>query len=217
MTNSGLLNPGVVEVIDTETQQLIGYAFTMENGRGQIQRWLLFQHPKNHFSVRAAPASMSQWSLADWQKHVTDSWRPNGYYVWAQADVYEYGGTYAGVTWNELPSAENMPAPSFPDRPGAGFQLDYLDGKLIHVRQEDVRGLAYVVRGLDDESSIEYWLLSAQYQAAGVSRTEIASGEAAASSLEAFVTPAQSMWNSGARLVITGCLNHHGEAAPFAP
>lgn len=217
MTISGLLNLGVVEVIDSNTQQILGYAFTTAHGRGQLQRWLLFQHPKNHFEVRAAPASMAAWSLADWQKHVVESWRPNGYYVWAQADVYEYGGTYDGTTWNALPSAEKLPNPTFPDRPGAGFQLDYLEGKLIDVRQEDGRGLAYVVRGLDDESSIEYWVLSGQFQPAGAARTEVKPSRVEASSLEAFVVQAQSSWNAGATMVLTGCLNHHGETAPFAP
>jgi len=160
---------------------------------------------------------MAQWSLEDWQRQVPSLWRPNGFYVWAQADVYEFGGTYGGVAWTRIPSADDLPKPSFPDRPGGSFQLDYLDGKLIDVRQEDGRGYAYVVRSIEEESSIEYWSLPTRYQPAGATRTDVVVGNEPATSLEGFVAHCQPSWAAGATFVITGCLNHHGAAAPFAP
>lgn len=217
VTISGLLMLGAAEVFDSKTQELLGYVFTVAHGQGQLQRWLLFRNPNNQFEIRPPSESMAQWSLEDWQKHVIATWRPNGFYVWAQADVYKYGGNYDGVTWTRLPSADDLPKPSFPDRPGSNFQLDFLDGKLIDVRQEDGRGHAYVVRGLENESSIEYWALSPRYKAAASTRTEIAVGNEAAASLEGFVKHCQGSWSPGSTFVITGCLNHHGAAVPFAP
>ena len=217
MTISGLLSLGAAEVVDSNTQELLGYVFSVAHGQGQLQRWLLFRNPKNQFAIRAPSASMAQWSLADWQNNVVELWQPNGFYVWAQADVYEYGGKYEGFTWTQIPSVDNLPKPSFPDRPGSSFQLDFLVGKILDVRQEDGRGHAYVVRGVEAESSIEYWLLPARYQSAGAARTEVTIGNDDAASLEGFVVHCQASWSSGAKFVITGCLNHLGAAAPFAP
>jgi hypothetical protein len=208
---------GAAEVVDPKTQELLGYVFTIAHGLGQLQRWLLFRNPKNQFAIRPPSEAMTRWSLEDWQKHVADLWRPNAFYIWAQADVYEYGGTYDNVVWTRIPTADNLPKPSFPDRPGSSYQLDYLDGTLVDVHQEDRSGCAYVVRGIEDESSIEYWLLPTRYQPAGSTRTEIAMGRTAVASLEGFVTHCQASWSRGTTFVITGCLNHHGAAAPFAP
>jgi len=217
VTITGLLTLGAAELIDSKTQELLGYAFTVAHGKGQLQRWLLFRNPNNQFEIRPPSASMAQWSLEDWQRHVADLWRPNSFYVWAQADVYEYGGTYGGVTWNRIPTAENLPHPTFPDRPGANYQLDYFEGRIIDVLQEDGRGSAYVVRGLAVESSIEYWSLPAQYSPAGRVRATVGIGSASAASLDGFVDHCQSSWSAGSTFVITGCLNYSGVDVPFAP
>lgn len=217
MTISGLLMLGAAEVFDSNTHELVGYVFTVAHGQGQLQRWLLFQNPQNHFEVRPPSETMAHWTLEDWKRHVAELWRPNGYYVWAQADVYEYGKTYNGVPWTHVPSADDLPKPTFLDIPGTNFQLDYLDGRLVDVRQQDARGHAYVVRGLKEESSIEYWLLPAQYQPAGNVRTEIAVGNVEVASLESFVAHCQPSWSPGTKFVITGCLNYHNVDAPFAP
>lgn len=217
MTITGLLTLGAAEVVDSKTQELLGYVFTVAQGKGQLQRWLLFRNPKNQFEIRPPSESMAQWSLDDWQKHVVDSWKPNAYYVWAQADVYEYGKTYGDLTWNHIPQADRLPEPSFPDRPGSNFQLDYLDGRLLDVLQEDHRGRAYVVRGISHESSIEYWALPARYQPAGMARAEVTVGNETAASLDGFVEQCQSSWGPGSTFVITGCLNYHGAQAPFGP
>lgn len=217
MNISGLLALGTSEVVDAKTHELLGYAFAHAHGKGQLQRWILFRNPKNQFEIRPPSETMIQWSLEDWQKHVVDLWRPNAYYVRAQADVYEYGETYNDVTWKNLPTGENLPKPSFPDIPGSSFQLDYLDGRLLEVKQEDRVGLAYVVRGLDSESSIEYWVLPARYKPAGPNITTISVGNTEAAALDQFVAQCQSAWTSGATLVVTGCLNYNGETPPFAP
>jgi hypothetical protein len=217
VTISGLLTLGAAEVVDPQTQEFLGYAFTIAHGKGQLQRWLLFRNPRNLFEIRKPSAAMAGWSLEDWQKNVDDLWRPNAYYVWAQADVYEYGETYGGVTWNRIPSADLLPTPSFPERPGSNFQLDYLTGKLLDVLQEEFRGRAYVVRGISAASSIEYWSLPAAYRPAGAATARVAVGSEAAGSLERFVEQCQSSWVPGSTFVITGCLNYQNAEPPFAP
>lgn len=217
MTTSGLLALGAAEIVDRKTQELLGYVYSVAHGQGQLQRWLLFQNPKNEFEIRTPSETMARWTLEEWQKHVPELWRANAYYVWAQADVYEYGGTYAGLTWKQIPTAGNLPEASFPDLPGADFQLDYMDGRLIELLQGDDRGFAYVVRGLSDESSIEYWLLPARFEPAGKARTAVSMGNDNAGSLDGFVERCQSSWSSEATFIITGCLNYTGKAAPFAP
>ncbi len=217
MTITGLLALGAAEIVDHATQELLGYVFTQAHGQGQLQRWLLLRNPHNEFEIRSPSKEMAGWSLDDWQDHVAKSWRPNAFYVWAQADVYTHGDTYGETTWKQIPSADDLPKPSFPDRPGSNFQLDYLDGKVIRVVQDDWMGRAYVVRGLSQESSIEYWVLPARYVPAGEARTRVSTGSEQARSLSEFVEMNQSSWTPGATLIITGCLNYTGEAAPFAP
>ncbi|MDI1442462.1 hypothetical protein [Polyangium sp. 6x1] len=217
MTTTGLLDLGAAEIVDRRTGELLGYAFTVAHGKGQLQRWLLFRHPQNELEIRPPPAAMANWSLADWQASVPGLWRPNGFYVWAQADVYQQGGTYDGVTWTQLPPASRLPKPTFPERPGSNYQLDWT-GKVADVLQEDWRGRAFVVRGLTQASSIEYWSLPARYQPAGNTRTAaVAVGVEEASSLDVFVEECNRTWSSGGTFVITGCINYHGPAAPFAP
>lgn len=217
MTTTGLLALGAAEIIDSNTQEILGYVYTVPSDQGQLQRWLLFRNPHNSFEIRSPSREMAHWTLEDWQKHVSQLWRPHGYYVWAQADVYEYGGTYGGVKWTHLPTAENLPEASFPEQPGRNFQLDYMDGKIIELLQGDDRGHAYVVRGLAEESSIEYWALPARFQAAGTAHTAVSLGRDSVGSLEGFVERCQSTWSGGSTFIITGCLNYTGEVAPFAP
>ncbi|MDC0746718.1 hypothetical protein [Polyangium mundeleinium] len=212
MTTTGLLDLGAAEVVDRTTGELLGYVFTLASGKGQLQRWLLFRDPRNELEIRPPPASMASFTLADWQAQVPSLWRPNGYYVWAQADVYPHG-----ETWTQIPPASALPEPSFPERPGSNYQLDYTGGKVIDVLQEDWRGSAYVVRGLSQTSSIEYWSLPARYRPAGSTRAVVSVGTEEATSLDAFVRLANTSWGPGCKFVITGCLNHHGTAAPFAP
>jgi hypothetical protein len=217
MKTTGLLALGATEIIDHNTQELLGHAYTIAHGQGQLQRWLLFRHPENELAVRSPSEEMAKWTLEDWQNHVENLWQPDGYYVWAQADVYEYEGTYDGVTWSQIPSADQLPAASFPERPGSDFQLDYLDGRIIELFQDDRRGQAYVVRGLSEASSIEYWHLPARFEPAGMARTRVTRGREIVGSLHGFVEKCQPYWSSGSKFVITGCLNHHARSAPYAP
>lgn len=217
MTTTGLLDLGATEIVERRTGELLGYAFTVESGKGQLQRWLLFRHPQNELEIRPPAASMANWSLADWQANVPSLWRPNGFYVWAQADVYRHGESNTDVTWTVIPAASDLPKPTFPERPGGNYQLDYT-GKVIDVLQENWRGRAFVVRGLTQESSIEYWSLPARYQPAGsMGATAVSVGQEEASSLASFVEHCNRTWSSGSAFVITGCVNHHAAAAPFAP
>ncbi|KYF94197.1 hypothetical protein BE20_07170 [Sorangium cellulosum] len=195
---------------------MIGYAYTVENGLGQLQRWLLYRDPQNEFVVGPPPASMRDWSLADWQEGVKRLWRPGSYYVWAQADLYRHGGTYHGVTWHRIPAADRLPPPTF--YPSAPRQLDP-GGRIIEVRQSlKVHGLAFSVRGLADASSVEYWLLPEAYQPAGrAAPATISVGARQASSLAAFIDVANQSWASGCTLAITGCVNHHQQIPPVKP
>jgi hypothetical protein len=217
VTISGLLKLGAAEVIDSKTGDRVGYVYTTAHGKGQTQRWLLYQNPQNYFEIRPPPDGMATWTLEMWQSRVPGLWQPNAYYVWAQADVYEYGQTYDDVLWTRIPLVDELPKPTFLEIPGTNYQLDYLNGKLIDLRQPDARGYAYVVRGLVEESSIEYWLLPEHYQPGGSIRTTVATGNATASSLEEFVAHCQPRWLPGTAFVITGCLNYHNVDAPFAP
>jgi len=218
MTTTGQLDLGAAQVVDRSTGELIGYVFTVPNGNGQLQRWLLHRAPRNEFEVRPPPASMANWSLADWQANVPTMWKENGYYVWAQADVYRHGNAYDGTVWNRVPSASSLPAPSFPERPGSDYQLDYREGKIIDVLQGDWRGRVYVVRDLDQASSIEYWFVPAQYKPAGkANAAALTVGAENAPTLDAFVDLVNQSWGAGGTFVITGCLNYHGSASPFAP
>lgn len=216
MTTTGLLALGAADVIDPNTRELLGHVYTIAHGRGQLQRWLLFANPKNELEIGPPSEKMATWTLEDWQAQVENLWRPNAYYVLAQADVYEYGRTYDGTTWRQIPAAKDLPEPSFPERMGSNFQLDYMEGRLIEILQNEERGKAYVVRGLAQESSIEYWLLPARYEPAGRARMAMTLGRTTASNLSAFVDSCQPSWQPGATLLITGCLNYSGEAAPFA-
>ena len=214
---TGLLALGAANVVDPNSGELIGHVYTIAHDQGQLQRWLLFRNPKNALEVKPPSEDMANWSLEDWQAHVENLWRPNGYYVWAQANVYQYGETNSETSWRELPPARNLPEPSFPERMGANFQLDYMDGRLLDIRQNDYVGKAYVVRGLGQESSIEYWLLPANYQAAGNTPMTVSPGRTSVAHLDGFLDACRSAWGPGSSFVITGCLNYSGQAPPFAP
>jgi hypothetical protein len=217
MPTTGLLALGAADVINPNSGELLGHVYTVAHERGQLQRWLLFRNPQNELGIRPASEAMATWSLEDWQNNVENLWRPNAYYVWARADVYEHGGTYNGTTWEQIPAAKDLPEPSFPERMGSNFQLDYMEGRLIEILQNDYRGRAYVVRGLAQESSIEYWMLPANYVPAGRTSMAVSIGQTSAANLDAFVDSCQSSWVAGSALLITGCLNYSGEAPPFGP
>ncbi|WP_438035770.1 hypothetical protein [Sorangium sp. So ce204] len=212
----GQLELGAVQIVSAGSEEVIGYAFTVGQGLGQLQRWLLYRDPQNEFTVRAPPASMAGWSLVDWQAGVKDLWRPGSCYVWAQADLYGYGKTYQGIGWSRIPSVANLPPPTF--YPSPPRQLDP-GGRIIEVRQQQAAlGLAFVVRGLADESSVEYWMLPAAYKPAGrAAPATISAGALEASSLEAFVDVARQSWAPGCTFAITGCVNHHQKTPPAKP
>ncbi len=217
MTTTGLLAPGAAEVVDPDTRELLGYVYTIEHGRGQLQRWLLFRHPKNELQIRPPPEDMARWSLDDWQDKVAELWRPDGYYVWARADVYAFGETYNGITWDKLPAENDLPPPTAPEQMGNNFQLDYNEGWLIDISQLYREGKAYVVRGLSSSSSIEYWLLPPDYVPAGKTRLTVQVGLERVASLADFITLCQPSWTPGSTLIITGCVNYTGKAPPFSP
>lgn len=222
MNTKGLLDLGVSEVVNRTTGKLIGYAFTEPNGKGFFERWLLFENPNNDFEVRSAPAHMASWSLGDWQEKVAQLWQPESYYVWAQADVYRYGETYDGVKWTEIPPATHLPSPSFPERPGVDFQLDYGDQCVQHcargiidVVQHDKCGHGFVIRGLSQETSVEFWTLSVGDASVCEPRNFISEGAIQAESLDAFVNLANSKWREESVFIITACVNYHGKLPPF--
>src|SRR4051812_15583391 len=103
MTITGQLALGAAQIIQQTTGELIGYAYTVANGKGQLQRWLLYKNPHNSFDVRAPPAPMAAWTLSDWRANVVELWRPGSFYVWAQANVYRHGETVDGQTWTQIP------------------------------------------------------------------------------------------------------------------
>jgi hypothetical protein len=214
MTTTGHLDLGAAKIINSATGELIGYAYTEATPTGQLQRWLLYRDPNNSFKVQAPPTHMTGWSLSDWKANVPSLWKPNAFYVRAQADVYRHGHTYGGVQWTRIPRASQLPDPSYPEGAGDSHQLDPL-GKVIRVRQEDIQGLAYTVNGLLDPSSAEYWMLPASYQPAGArSAVGISPGSEVVSSLDDFITLANESFLPGSVFVITGCSNYNGTAVP---
>jgi hypothetical protein len=217
--STGPLQPGLVQVASRETGEVVGYAYTVENGAGQLQRWLLYGNPHNSFEVKPPPASMAGWTLAQWQAEVPRLWRPGSFYVWAQADVYQHGGTYHGRTWTQIPAAAALPPETYPPGSKGPFQLDPTGFRVLDVRQATLSGLAYSIGGLEDAASVEYWMLPAGYQPAGGGdrAAGIAGGTEQATSLDDFIGAANQRWGSGCLFVIVGCVNHHGTAPPGAP
>jgi hypothetical protein len=218
MTMTGPLQLGVVQVTSSATGALIGYAFSEALPRGQMQRWILYQDPADAFTIAPPPATMAGWTLADWQNNLEGLWKPGSFYVWAQADVYEHGGVYAGATWTTIPAADSLPKARFPLVPGVNFQfvpptsqtvLELASGAAQPI------GLAYTLNGLHDSTNREYWMLPAGSQpAGGSSRTQVRVGTAAAPTLQSYVDLANHQWGPGSVLVIVGCVNYNGPSAP---
>lgn len=223
MTITGHLDLGTAQIISLKTGAVIGYAYTVENGGGQLQRWLLHQDPENAFQVCSPPSHMANWSLNDWKENVAHLWRPGSFYVRAQANVYLHGSPYNGVTWTTIP-ASCLPSPEYPQCNAAEcFQLDPTGGKILRVHQQTVEGLtkttglAYTVNGLHDDTSAEYWMLLASFQPAGkLSAAAIRVGTAALAedTLDRFVEVANDSWKTGCTFVIAGCRNYQGEQPP---
>lgn len=220
---TGQLATGLVEVTDPSGTEVLGYAYSVPEGRGQLQRWLLFRDPVNRFDLRAPPAELGSWSLEDWQSRAPALWRPGSFYVWAQTDIYEYGQTYGERRWDQIPTP--LPPPTYPPQ-GSSFQLDPTGWTVINVNQwsTSLWGIAYTVQGLRDATATgkarnaEYWLLPRGFEpAGGANRTSISVGTLAADSLERFTAQANGLWAPGAVLAITGCKSHYGDVAPAEP
>lgn len=208
-TLAGQLQLGTVTVLDPSTRELLGYAFTVPHGAGQLQRWILYRNPQNSLRIEAPPATMAAWSLDDWKTAVPKLWRPGAYYVRAQADLYAFGQTYGNRRWDTLPPSFMLPAPTFP-KDDDDFQLDP-HGKLIWWLNGERRlGLVFVHGKLDGDGSIEYWLLLSGYSPAGGSAPMVvAESTEVAPDLASFLPVASQSWAPGAVLAITGCRNFH--------
>lgn len=206
---------GASVVLASGGEDVIGYVFAAASAGGQLQRWLLHRDPENALEIRPPPAAMAAWTLDDWLGAVPELWLPGSFYVRAQADVYEHGGVYRGVTWTAIPPAVELPQPTFPPRFGSSLQLDPTGARSLDVAQADARGLAYAIDGLHAEASAEYWLLPAPSQPGGAGAPLIVTpGGPAAASLQAFVDLANQRWSPGGRLAIVGCVNYRGDAPP---
>jgi hypothetical protein len=216
MTMTGPLQLGAVQVV-SPTGEVIGFAFTTASGKGQMQRWLLYKDPGNALEVRPPPADKAGWTLADWQANVPSLWKPNSYYVWAQADVYEYGVTYGNHRWTTIPS--NLPQATYPKVPGLEphAQLDPDPWKLIFVKQLMVQGLVFTDGGMRHPSNVEYWMLPSGYKGAGATAASVATSTEDVRSLEGFVGAANQSWGAGCSFVVIGCINYTGEIAHAAP
>ncbi|WP_437819081.1 hypothetical protein [Sorangium sp. So ce1078] len=212
MITTGQLTMGAVQIVSKDSSEVIGHAYTVANGGGQLQRWLLYRNPQNAFDVRPPPASTAGLSLEEWKSKVPGLWRPGSYYVFAQADLYRYGETHDGETWTRIPPASRLPPPSY--YPAGPRQLDP-DGRILDVLQGNFRGLAFSVLGLSNPNSVEYWMLPSAYVPAGGGATaRVATGARAASSLQAFVDTANQSWAPGCTFAITGCVNYRGDKPP---
>ncbi|XXX78721.1 hypothetical protein WMF30_08085 [Sorangium sp. So ce134] len=233
MTILAQLQPGIVRVVKSVNGQEkeIGYAFTVETGNGgQLQRWLLYEDPKNEFEIRPASNKMDGWTtLQHWQTFVNNTLRPkwsaDSIYIWAQSNVYLPGGTYNGVVWgNGIPLASLLPPPTYHAVYGTNVQTDHTAPFAIEIRQVGIQksvlcGLTFTAGSLANPSSVEYWVLSPSYQAAGApdanSVTSIKTGTGFADTLDDFIALANQSWTSNSRFVITGCINfRHPDGPP---
>ena len=215
MMITGPLDLGAAQILGRNTGEILGYAYTVANGNGQLQRWLLYQHPHNSFDIAPPPQDMAGWTLADWQAHVAGLWRPGSYYVRAQADVYRHGETYQGQVWTQIPPADRLPDPTFPEG-GDAYQLDP-DIWAMECLQAQSKGLAFANGSLQDSSNVEYWMLPSQFQPAGKGATAAVSpGSLAARSLQEFVDTANRSFGPGCLFVIIGCVNYNGSHVPAA-
>jgi hypothetical protein len=210
---TGPLEPGVAQIINPASKDTIGYVFTENNPAGQLQRWLLHGDPNNSLAVAPPPASMANFTLDEWRAYVTENWQPNYIYVRAQANVYQYGQTYGGVVWTQIPHAAELPMPSYP--PGdAFFQLDFTYQGL-ELNQETWSGRVFASGRVDEPSSAEYWSLPTGFVPAGANAPlRVSVGTETVGDLEQFVTLANQSFTDGSHFVITGCLNYQGAAPP---
>jgi hypothetical protein len=215
---TGQLELGVVQVVSSATGALIGYAFTEALPHGQLQRWMLYEDPANAFALAPPPASMTGWTLADWQANLESLWKPGSFYVWAQADVYEHGGVYGDAPWTKIPAVDSLPKARYPHVPGKSFQLEPPKTQtVLELASADAQptGLAYTLDGVHDGFNREYWMLPAGSQAAGgIRRAQVRVGAAAAPTLQSYVDLANQQWAPGSVLVVVGCVNYKGESAP---
>lgn len=219
--NAGQLALGAVEIVGLGTEEgVLGYAFTVESGAGQLQRWLLWSRPRNAFRVRAVPESMAGWTLEDWQERAPALWREGSYYVWALTTMYFYGKTYGTGTseraWTSIPGTlDGLPVPTYPPFSG-NYQLDPDGGHALSLRTSSAApGWVYAVGGLTDKTSAEYWLLTDGHVPAGTSSTlEVSASTREVGDLDGFVALANQTWGEGCALAITGCVNYRGDRAP---
>lgn len=214
MTTTGQLDLGVAEVTRQGTGEVIGYVYTVESGKGQLQRWLLLQNPGNSFEMRPPPESMKGMSLSDWQAEVASRWTSGATYVRAQADVYRHGdGTNS--TWTKIPLEGDLPLPTYPPTAGAPFQLDYTRTHALDIVQGVYRGLAYSINGVKDLGNAEYWSLPAGFHPAGMSAVaSVSPSSVSATSLQQFLNEANKSFGPGSAFVIIGCVNYKGAAPP---
>lgn len=230
MPTTGQLQLGLTEVYAPGTNTVIGYAFTEQSGKGQLQRWLLFRSPGNALDVRkpSPEALMTAGSLADWRRQVEQRWQQGCIYVWAQADVYSHGETSgsgtSAWTWTQLPPASKMPSPTYPAVDAEHAQLDP-DCRAHEVAQGSCRGLVFTrdTGSIKAHSTVEYWLLPDQYEPAGglksvtvgaAGGSDVTLSEDPAQALQQFIDLSSGSWRPGCAFVITGCVNYTGQSAP---
>jgi len=208
---TGPLETGVTRIVDPTTQDELGYVYTEISGAGQLQRWMLYRNPQNSLETQAAPPSMSNFTLADWQQFVTQNWQPDYFYIRAQTTVYLQGQTYDGVTWTHIPPS--LPSPVYP----SGFSDYQLDFTLValEVFRDKWRGRVYAEGIITEPSSKEYWSLPSGFLPAGkTAQLRVGAGEGSTPTRDAFIALANETFGPGSAFVITGCVNYQGAAPP---
>jgi hypothetical protein len=160
-----------------------------------------------------------------WQTGVTlpidkgGLWKPNSFYVWSQADVYRYGGTYNGVFWNKIP--DPPPGPTFSaalSLQPVPYQLDDGTGKIA---QGTVASYVYSIGSVINSSNTEYWVLPYGYVPAGSlpgGMTSITPAQSLGVGLSGFIAAMnKNYWRKGSALSVTGNTNYRGLHPPANP